>query len=175
MAQIDAAITDKTTSASISPADVGDNMKDVVGYVDQEVAAITAADVGLGNVNNTSDANKPVSTAQAAAIALATRPYKVYSAILNQAGTAAPTTTVLENTLTGTPVFTRFAAGAYFMTLNAAFVVNKCWQLVNQSDPTVFISVQRQSANVYAINATQGGVSSDDIIQSAALEIRVYN
>lgn len=32
------------------------------------VAGITAAMVGLGNVNNTSDANKPVSTAQSAAI-----------------------------------------------------------------------------------------------------------
>lgn len=31
--------------------------------------AVTKAQVGLGNVNNTSDANKPVSTAQAAAIA----------------------------------------------------------------------------------------------------------
>ena len=30
------------------------------------------ADVGLSNVDNTSDANKPVSTAQAAAIATAT-------------------------------------------------------------------------------------------------------
>lgn len=29
---------------------------------------VTAADVGLGNVNNTSDANKPVSTAQQAAL-----------------------------------------------------------------------------------------------------------
>jgi hypothetical protein len=32
--------------------------------------ALTATDVGLGNVTNTSDANKPVSTAQATAIAL---------------------------------------------------------------------------------------------------------
>lgn len=31
---------------------------------------VTAASIGLGNVNNTSDANKPVSTAQAAALAL---------------------------------------------------------------------------------------------------------
>jgi len=43
MAQIDAAITDKTTSASISPADVGDNIKDVVGYVDQEIDALSEA------------------------------------------------------------------------------------------------------------------------------------
>ncbi len=34
-----------------------------------EVAAVTAASLGLGNVDNTSDANKPVSTAQATAIA----------------------------------------------------------------------------------------------------------
>lgn len=32
------------------------------------VVVLTSADVGLGNVNNTSDANKPVSTAQAAAL-----------------------------------------------------------------------------------------------------------
>ncbi len=36
-----------------------------------EVAAVTATSLGLGNVNNTSDANKPVSTAQASAIATA--------------------------------------------------------------------------------------------------------
>ena len=33
------------------------------------VVVLNAADVGLGNVDNTSDANKPVSTAQATAIA----------------------------------------------------------------------------------------------------------
>jgi hypothetical protein len=36
-----------------------------------EVAAVTATTLGLGNVTNTSDANKPVSTAQASAIATA--------------------------------------------------------------------------------------------------------
>ena len=36
------------------------------------VGGITKSMVGLGNVDNTSDANKPVSTAQAAAIATAT-------------------------------------------------------------------------------------------------------
>ena len=36
-----------------------------------EVAAVTAASLGLGNVTNTSDADKPVSTAQATAIAAA--------------------------------------------------------------------------------------------------------
>lgn len=42
----------------------------VVNYLDGQLAALTKASVGLGNVNNTSDADKPVSTAQAAALDL---------------------------------------------------------------------------------------------------------
>jgi len=38
--QIDAAITDKTSPGSISPIDIGDNMRDIVSYVDQETAGI---------------------------------------------------------------------------------------------------------------------------------------
>jgi hypothetical protein len=40
-------------------------------YTDGVVAALTKSSVGLANVDNTSDANKPVSTAQATAIATA--------------------------------------------------------------------------------------------------------
>lgn len=41
----------------------------VNGHALSSDVSITSGDVGLGNVTNTSDANKPVSTAQAAAIA----------------------------------------------------------------------------------------------------------
>lgn len=37
-------------------------------YVQTQIGAITKATIGLGNVNNTSDANKPVSTAQQTAL-----------------------------------------------------------------------------------------------------------
>jgi len=37
-------------------------------YTDTEISALTKSDVGLGNVDNTSDANKPVSTAQQTAL-----------------------------------------------------------------------------------------------------------
>ena len=46
------------------------------------VSGVTAAMVGLGNVNNTSDANKPVSTAQAAAIAVETSRAQAAEALL---------------------------------------------------------------------------------------------
>jgi hypothetical protein len=42
----------------------------VSALINSAIAGLTKASVGLGNVDNTSDANKPVSTAQAAAIAL---------------------------------------------------------------------------------------------------------
>jgi len=38
--QIDAAITDKTSPGSISPIDIGDNMRDIVSYVDQETEVL---------------------------------------------------------------------------------------------------------------------------------------
>ena len=66
--RIEKLITDE--AATRAQADIDVNEK-----VDLHIAnksnphAVTKAQVGLGNVNNTSDANKPVSTAQATAIA----------------------------------------------------------------------------------------------------------
>lgn len=51
--------------------------------------------------------------------------YKVYTALLSQSGTDAPVATILENTLGGTPVWTRTGAGYYVCTLNGAFTPNK--------------------------------------------------
>lgn len=51
--------------------------------------------------------------------------YKVYTALLNQSGTDAPVATVLENTLGGTPVWTRSSTGNYICTLTGAFTLNK--------------------------------------------------
>lgn len=42
--------------------------------------------------------------------------YKVYTALLDQTGTADPAATILENTLAGTPVFDRDVAGIYNIT-----------------------------------------------------------
>lgn len=50
-------------------ADVVPNTRTVAGKALSANVTLAKADVGLGNVDNTSDANKPVSTAQASAIA----------------------------------------------------------------------------------------------------------
>jgi hypothetical protein len=49
----------------------------------------------------------------------------VYKAILEQVGEDAPVATVLENTLYGTPVWTRLSRGKYRATLEGAFPPNR--------------------------------------------------
>lgn len=66
------------------------------------VSGITASMVGLANVNNTSDANKPVSTAQAAAIAVETSRAQTAEALL--APKASPTFTGTVSGITKTMV-----------------------------------------------------------------------
>lgn len=78
IANIKAAIIDSTLSISGAAADakvVGDELQLLASVFEDHATAdgnphnVTKTDVGLGNVDNTSDADKPVSTAQATAIA----------------------------------------------------------------------------------------------------------
>lgn len=50
---------------------------------------------------------------------------KVYKALLNQTGTNAPVATVLVNTLSGTPVWSRSGIGQYRLTLAGEFLQYK--------------------------------------------------
>lgn len=58
-----------------------------------------------------------------------TPPYKVYSALLTQSGTNAPTATVFENTI-GNIVWTREGTGYYYGTLANTFTVNKTFVII---------------------------------------------
>ena len=53
------------------------------------------------------------------------RPYKVYTALMSQAGTDDPVVTVLENTLGGTPTWSTSLSGYCSATLSSAFSANK--------------------------------------------------
>jgi hypothetical protein len=111
-----------------------------------------------------------------------TRPYKVYSALLSQSGTDAPTATVLENTI-GDIVWSRTGVGDYKGTLADAFTANKTWiQLA-----TIFgiSAIYRNDANEIEI-FTEGQVvtsgspdvysfpAADAQLYETAIEIRVY-
>ena len=109
------------------------------------------------------------------------RPYKVYTALLSQIGNAAPTATVLENTLGGTVVWSRTGTGVYTATLNGAFPLGKTTVMpffgtinggVNLSQT---ISGVRIDNNSVGIRTSAGGTLTDVLLLDATIEIRVYN
>jgi len=102
--------------------------------------------------------------------------YKVYTALLSQSGTSAPTATVLENTLGGTVVWTRDGAGIYHATLTGAFPANK---LYTTPDPTLgyyfpniplSVTLYRSTDDVMILESSGG----EDIDSTIQIEIRVY-
>ena len=103
--------------------------------------------------------------------------YKVYTALLTQSGTSAPTATVLENTLGGTVVWTRDLAGQYTATLSGAFTSGKTFfTTVPQSieGPMNFaFLLLRNDANSITLS---GNVGADDELDNSvsSIEIRVY-
>jgi hypothetical protein len=109
--------------------------------------------------------------------------YKVYTALISQSGTAAPTVTVLENTLGGTVAWTRSSVGTYIGTLSGAFTANKTagWIQHNLNGSyafgtdTVWYSVDQDTGSTVKINVTnQSGTATDSSMKQASLEIRVY-
>lgn len=102
------------------------------------------------------------------------RPYKVYTALLSQTGTDAPTAVVLENTLGGAIVWTTLGDGQYIGTLASAFTANKTWlSLLKPQQIALEFTFTRGGANTVELR------SSDDLDWNSAqpfyIEIRVYN
>lgn len=108
------------------------------------------------------------------------RPYKVYVALLSQTGTSAPTVTVLENTLSGTVVWTRSSSGVYLGTLSGAFTANKTVAFAQLGAEVTGIdyaggwdiTVRRNSTSVMQIRLHSSGTASDEL--NTSIEIRVY-
>jgi hypothetical protein len=109
------------------------------------------------------------------------RPYKVYTALLSQSGTSAPSETVLGDNDIGSIVWARTSAGFYTGTLSGAFVSGKTalffdpgtninntaagdeWHFANVSTGTV------------QLKTYEGAVLTDSKLLNATVEIRVYN
>jgi len=109
-------------------------------------------------------------------------PYKVYTALLNQSGGNAPVPTVLENTLGGTPVWTRGGTGYYECTLPNAFPANKtfCTVTYNVDQGNFGIVFLGRSdddvVNMYfRLYDNSGGVDfNNSPYNDLCVEIRVY-
>jgi hypothetical protein len=110
-------------------------------------------------------------------MAVGIRPYKVFTALVSQADANAPTMTILENTLSGTPVFSYDDVGEYNLTLASEFVNNKTVVITkliigfNQANSYL---AERVSNDVVEVKSYATGTLSNSRLSNSYLEIRVY-
>lgn len=110
----------------------------------------------------------------------AARPYKVYTVVMNQTTTSAPTiVTTFENTLGGSIVWTRNGVGDYRGTLTGAFTSLKTVAFTSLagavSTTPLFINGERISNNEIRITTYNGVTPTDGLMTNAIIEFRVYN
>ena len=104
--------------------------------------------------------------------------YTVYTALITQAGAAAPVATVLQNTTGGTIVWTRNSTGRYVATISGTTYTNdKTTVLVTSGGNNDNILRPRITATTaidwYNIDSSDNAVS-DTIAETTTVEIRIY-
>jgi hypothetical protein len=108
------------------------------------------------------------------------RPYKVYTALLTQTGTDAPTATVLENTLGGTVTWSYDDSGRYLASFGSSlFLSGKTFIVcgsVNDGDPNNGSAVvcERVSDTSVKVITTVLNSLSDYALNGTPFEIRIY-
>jgi hypothetical protein len=109
------------------------------------------------------------------------RGYKVYTALLTQTSTSAPTSIVLENTLGAAGSFSYQGVGVYNYTNSGVFTSDKtiifCTKDANEETPAYIIEGKRASDNVvqFIVKATATDDLTNGALNKANIEIRVYN
>jgi len=104
--------------------------------------------------------------------------YTVYTALITQAGAAAPIATVLQNTTGGTIVWTRNSTGRYVATISGTtYTTDKTTVLVTSGGNNDNILRPRITATTaidwYNIDSSDNAVS-DTIAETTTVEIRIY-
>jgi len=142
--------------------------------------------VGNGKFSGTISAS-PATTANQVVVksqldAVAARPYKVYTALLSQTGTNAPTATVLENTLGGAVTWTRNSAGIFYGTLSAGvFTGNKTVKFATLGYTGISVNstieVENANTSIITVITRVNGIQTDGVMSNGgtSIEIRIYN
>ena len=166
---IDAAITNKTSVSSITPVNVGEQIKSTVDYIDQEISNIELLEGPQGPQGPPGESGT-----------VALQAYKVYSALISQSGTGIPIAKVLENTTGVNFSYTINSTGNYMLTGSSnVFTANKtatiCSFNSNGSFPNGTMFFYSIGSQFFIIETRNSGTPTDGIITDAFIEIRVYN
>lgn len=100
--------------------------------------------------------------------------YLEYVALLTQSGTAAPSATILANTLGGTPAWTRIGVGSYRITLTGAFPTGRTTILMH--GPAIYShdNTGNNSVDVLALDPATLAYIDDGMYGGTTISIRVY-
>ena len=164
---IDTAITNKTAIRSITPSNVGEQIKSTVDYIDQEISNIELIPGPAGPIGPQGPQGEqgPVTS----------QTYKSYIALINQSGTNAPIATVIYNDTGSTFTWNYDDVGSYIATSSSPILLD--------NKTVVFVTAQGNSGNnqnkIFGgtrYNDTSIGLfTSSDGILKLNFEIRVYN
>lgn len=103
-------------------------------------------------------------------------PYSSYTAILSQAGVAAPTASILANSI-GTVTFGYTTVGQYTINSSALFTSGKTAIFLTMGGSTyddAFAIVKRVSSSQYQLLVTAVGAGFNNVWSDLSIEIRVY-
>ena len=103
--------------------------------------------------------------------------YTVYTALIDQATTAAPTATVLQNTTGGTITWSRASTGNYTAVISGAnYVENKTAILLGNTNATMSILQQCvKSTTGITFEQISNANSNVDGLTKISIEIRIYS
>ena len=96
---------------------------------------------------------------------------KIYRAILLQSGTNAPTATILENTLGGTPTYSYSSTGVYVITLSGMFLVSKTLAFVGGIAGSVACEIDEE---IIISTRNTAGTLANSLLLLTPIEIIVY-
>jgi hypothetical protein len=104
------------------------------------------------------------------------RPYKVFTALLNQVDTSAPDITVLEDTIGGITSY-YYGEGKYELRKANAFTEDKTVVFINNVNiqETDNVMIEGSGVSKIAIRSLRDGTKANDVLNRASIEIRVYN
>lgn len=111
-------------------------------------------------------------------------PYKVYTALLTQSGTSAPTAVILENTINLNPTFLYLGVGLFSLQYNENLPISKTAVSISNnvnidsSEPSVIeilvITNSLTTSNECLIRSSTLAVNKNNIIKHTLIEIRLY-
>lgn len=107
-------------------------------------------------------------------------PYKVYTVLISQSGTSAPTAIVLQNTLGEVPTYGYSVVGHYtLVSPGGLFAQNKTFIMPNSfttgSDDDIFAAVWFDNSTIDLFTFRSLATPNDDELNNTSLEIRIYS